>query len=210
MTRNHGTTLRVLLATLTVLVLAEDARAASSIVLPRAGQVGFGAQGAFGALTKGGTLGQEFGSGPGLAVRMRYRMRYERAIGLSFEAQSLDAREQRLASDLPFDLAADVRIQQMNLLLSGVEMYQMFGTRTRTTKMISAGIGIAQPTIKLSDGETVFPGDGLYLSAGAGVEHFFYRSWAFDLSTRYQAVFQDQRVNHDIQAQLGLICYASF
>jgi hypothetical protein len=57
----------------------------------------------------------------------------------------------------------------------------------------------------------MFPwNDGVYVSAGAGLERFIYRSWALDLSTRYMAVFAGGKANHDLQASLGFIFYASY
>ena len=46
--------------------------------------------------------------------------------------------------------------------------------------------------------------------AGAGVERFFFGSWAWDLSGRYVAVFDDGSVNHLFQASAGVIIYASY
>ena len=36
------------------------------------------------------------------------------------------------------------------------------------------------------------------------------RSWAFDLSTRYQVIFLPQDRNHDVQLALGVIFYAGY
>jgi len=177
-------------------------RAEPTIVLPRPGQVGVGLQGQYGSLSKSGDLGELFGNGPGIAVRLRYRMRYERAIGLSFESHQLDARSTAGT--------ADTSASQITMIMSGFDIYQLFGTRTRTTKMLSVGLGLMQPSVKLNDGETTFPDDGIYLSAGAGLERFFYHSLAFDLSTRYFAIFQHGQTTHDVQASLGIIFYASY
>lgn len=183
-------------------LVAVCAHAQGNVVLPRPGQVGLGVQGQYGTLLKSGEVGSLFDSGPGLAVRLRYRMRYERAIGLSFESQEFDAR--RTFSDSLF------APKTATAVLTGFEVYQMFGTRTRTTKMVSVGLGLAQITYELVDGEKTFPGDGMYLSAGAGIERFLYRNWALDLSTRYQAVFHRSKVNHDLHAAVGVIFYASY
>jgi hypothetical protein len=197
---------------------AEPAFAASSIVLPRPGQVGLEVGGGFGVLLDSGELGSIYNQGPTFAVRARYRMRYERAIGLSFESQTFDTREAAPA----FVEGADSTIAptKTSLILSGLEFYQLFGTRTRTTRMIMAGVGLAQARAKLNSGDTQLidvpgeaptgSGDGLFVSAGAGVERFFYRSWAWDLSARYQAVFRNGKPNHDLQAALGVIFYASY
>lgn len=186
--------------------VAVPARAAGSIVLPRPGQVGVGIQGGYGTLLKSGDLGNDFGNGPTLAFRLRYRMRYERALGLSFEGQRFEIRtpgtEFPAGSGLPGP-------NNVNTILSGIEFYQMFGTRTRTTKMVMVGAGLAQTSGKTDEG-TVYPGDGSYVSAGAGIERFLIRSWALDLSTRYVALFLRDHRNHDLQVALGLIFYASY
>ncbi|MBI1799849.1 MAG: hypothetical protein HYR73_09215 [Candidatus Eisenbacteria bacterium] len=194
---------RVLLVVLGVTVEIARAEAASMLVLPRPGQLGLTVQGQYGSLLDSGNLGSEFGSGGGLAVRLRYRMRYERAIGLSFENQTLDARSAPTS-------ATDST--QMSMLLSGADFYQLFNTSGRTQEMLSVGAGIAQIHYTLRDGETEYPleGDGVYVSAGVGIERFFYRSFAFDLSGRYYAVFEGGKTNHDLQAAAGIIFYASY
>jgi len=186
----------------------------ASIVLPRAGQVGIGIQAQGGTLLSGGGLGEEFGSGAGLAVRLRYRMRFERAVGLSFDVQHLEARDpsgREGAFDSLTDAPAVLR-EKLKVVTAGIEFYQLFDTRSRTVKMISAGAGLAQISARLSNGETQFPlaGDGFYLSLGAGLERFVYRSLAWDLSTRYMSVFHDGKLNHDLQLQAGFIFYAAY
>lgn len=190
------------------------ARAANDIVLPRAGQVGIGMQVQGGTLLSAGELGHEFGAGPGLTFKIRYRMRFERAIGLTFDAQELHARHP-FGGAGAFDSLEDfpaVRRDRLKLVTAGIEFYQMFDTRERMVKMLSAGAGLAQLSAHLSNGETQFPlaGDGVFLSAGAGLERFVFRSWAWDLSSRYMMLFHDGKMNHDLQAQLGLIFYASY
>jgi opacity protein-like surface antigen len=182
--------------------------AATTIVLPRPGQVGIGVQGGYGALVPTGDLGSVFSDGASFAVRLRYRMRYERGLGLSFEGDRFSAKA--LHTYQPDSAFAD----RLSVTLSEFELYQLFGTRTPTVKMISLGIGLAQQRVQLSTGETLlsgdFSGDGLSLSAGLGVEKFFYRSWAFDLSARYHAMFINQQVGHNVQIALGIIGYAGY
>ena len=202
-----GSWLLVLLA-----LPAAPTRAAGTVVLPRSGQVGLALQGQYGSLLDQGDLGKEFGSGPGLAVRLIYRMRYERGMGLSFESQKFDARDPSRAKTAFTALQDSSRRDQLTANLAGIDFYQLFDTRTSTVKMLSAGVGLAQVYAHLNNGETQYPdkGDGLYVSAGAGVERFFYRSWAWDLSARYHAIFHDGQVNHDLQASLGLVFYAAY
>ena len=195
---------RIAIAVVTgvLMSLSAIATAAPNIVLPRPGQIGIGIQGQYGMLAKSGDMGNEFSNGPGLGIRLRYRLRFERAIGLSFEGHQIDSR---------VVVPADTAFRKLSLIMSGVEIYQLFGTRDRTTRMLSVGVGLAQPSVEQNDGVTNYLlEDGLYVSAGAGLERFFFRSWAFDLSTRYFAIFQNAKTNHDFQAQLGLIFYASY
>lgn len=197
-------------------VLSGVAADAASIVVPRAGQVGIGMNGSFGTLARGGSLGSEFGSGPGLGVRLRYRMRYERAIGLSFDMHQLDSR----VPGFPEGAFLGPRSQSDSLLtrdrvsisLTGVELYQMFDTRSRNVKWLSVSAGIVQASARLSNGETQYPlsSDGTFLGFGGGVERFVYRSWALDLSARYQALFYDSSVNHNLQVSAGMIFYAAY
>ena len=181
--------------------------AAWVVVPPRAGQVGIGIQGQGGMLVESGSLGTDYDSGSGITVRLRYRMRYERGLGLSFESQSFEVRRY-ITPVVPNDAVP----KRLSLFTAGPEVYQMFGTTTTTHKMLSVGAGLAKVAVKLTDGQTSFPtaGDGVYLSAGAGIEKFFWQSWAIDLSTRYLSVFHDGKPNHDLQASVGFIFYASY
>jgi hypothetical protein len=187
------------------LTLAGSAQAKILVVPPRAGQLGVGIAGQYGTMLSTGGLGEEFGSGAGLGVRLRYRLRYERAIGVSFEQQKFDVRHE---ADSTF------AEKTLTLLNTSVEFYQLFGTRGRTTKMLSAGFGIVQPSKKLADGEVKLGGndvlDGAFISVGAGIERFFYQSLGLDLNLHYQTIFQNGSTNHDIQAAAGLVFYASY
>lgn len=195
--------LPALVAWITILGVAPAVGAERMIVPPRAGQVGIGIQGQYGGLMKSGGIGEDFDTGPGLAVRLRYRMRYERGLGLSFESQRFDVRVPSLA---------DTAAKHLTLYQYGIDVYQMFGTRTRTTRWLSAGFGLAQPRRTLNSKEVEFgtDKDGVYVCAGAGFERFVWQSWAIDASTRYSTVFIDGKANHDFQVSLGLIVYASY
>src|SRR5262245_9165879 len=128
---------------------AAPALAQSSISLPRPGQVGIALQGGYGGFLEQGNVGSVFGNGPEFTVRLRYRMRYDRALGLSFEAQKLDARVTET-----FDPAnpIDAAPEKLSLILSGLEFYQMFGTRTPAVKMLMVGVGLAQYRTELNSG----------------------------------------------------------
>ena len=174
------------------------------VVLPRPGEIGFAGLAQYGTLLKQGEIGDAFGSGPGIALRLRYRMRYERGLGLTFERQGFNPREK---SD------ADTAAKNTTIQAEGFEVYQMFGTRTRTVRMLSAGVGLVQASQKLNDNETLVSGpgvgDGFYISLGGEVEYFFWQSWAVDLGLRYHAVILNETTNHDFQIGAGLVFYAS-
>lgn len=184
------------------------------VVPPRPGQVGFSAQGEFGSMLSSGGMGGDFDFGPGFAVRLKYRMRYERGLGLTFESQSFEARANPTftnpvdGSPIPPDTSIAPR--KITLVLSGMDFYQMFGTRSTLTRMLSAGFGLVQVHATLNDGETEFRPDGFYATVGGGLEKFFFRSLAYDLTGRYIAVFQDGSTNHQFQAALGLVFYAAY
>ena len=193
---------------------AAPARAANTIVLPRSGQVGVGISGSFGTFLPTGELGNEFGSGPGLSVRLRYRMRFERAIGLTFDAERMNSRDPSGAAGA-FDSLTDapaVLRDYMKMVTAGFEFYQLFDTRERTVKYLSAGAGLAQISAHLTDGETQYPiaGDALFVSVGAGFERFFFRSWAWEMAFKYKPVLHDGKINHDLQGNVGLIFYAGY
>jgi hypothetical protein len=178
---------------------------------PRAGQVGIGFQFAYGQLLQTGDFGNEFGGGASYDIRMRYRMRYDRAIGLSFESHRYDV---NTVTPLDPNDQSTIAPERLNSSLAGFDLYQMFGTRTANVKMISISAGIAQERVKLNDGETEvsghYSGDGIFLGAGLGLERYVYRSIALDLSGRYHAIFRDGKPHHDVQAAIGFIFYAGY
>jgi hypothetical protein len=194
---------------------AAGARAERLVAPPRPGQIGLCAQGLYGSLLKSGEFGRDFSSGPGLAVQLRYRMRYERGFGLSFEAHNFDVRPTATFTDPETGgtLTPDSTFAPKKLTfdLYGVDFYQMAGTRTATTRFVSVGAGLAHPVRTLNDNEIDFTGgeDGAYVTLGAGMERFFWQSWAWTIGARYYAVFRNGSTNHDLQAAAGLVFYAT-
>ena len=176
----------------------------AKVVLPRPGDIGFAGVAQYGTLAKTGEIGENFDTGPGFGLRLRYRMRYERALGISFERHGFDPRVKS---------AADTAAKTCTILTTGLDVYQMFGTRTRATKMLSVSVGLAHVDQKLNDNETQSSGpgvgDGFYVGAGGGIEYFFWQSWAVEVSMRYHAVILNSTTNHDIQFAAGLVFYAS-
>jgi hypothetical protein len=207
------------LALLALVLLVGTAGAGAIIVPPRPGQVGIGMSPNVATLLDNGDLGAGFASSgtPGLSVQLRYRMRYERGFGLTWDQQELDVRDGARFWDSSagtyIDPASDLYPKKMNLYLYGLEFYQMFDTRAKTVKLLSVGAGIAHPVRVLKDNELWFPledpGDGFFLSAGGSIERYFVGSFGADLSARYRLILHGGSSNHDLQVSLGLIWYAS-
>lgn len=178
---------------------------AANVVLPRPGQIGFSGEGHLGTLTRGGEYGKLFGTGTGLAIRVRYRMRYERGLGLSFERQGFEVRDKVDTTAAP---------RTLTLQTATLDVYQMFGTRTNTVRMLSASLGLSQGTQKLEGGETkvggVGTGDALVLGLGGGLERFVWQSWALNAGVRYYAHLHQQKVNHAVHVYAGAIFYAGY
>lgn len=202
--------IRCALLVAAAIAVATPVLAEPRVVLPRAGQVGIGVQGGYGMLLKNGAIGDTFEGGESYTVRLRYRMRYERGLGLTFENNSFQARTK---TDY-LGTQASIAPERLGVILSGLEFYQMFNTRTRNVSMLSLGAGLVQQRVRTNSNETelsgTFSGDGLYLSAGAGIERFVYRSIAVDVSTRYYAMFRDGKPGHNLQVALGAIFYAGY
>jgi len=190
---------------LMTLMAAAAAHAAWIVVPPRPGQIGVAIDGQYGSFLSGGGLGSEFGAGGGLGVRVRYRMQYERAIGISFERCDYTVRHN---ADTTF---ADHTVTLIN---TGAEFYQLFGTEGKTTRMISAGFGITQVSKKLNDGEEKLGGndvgDGGFVMLGVGLERFFVQAFGLDLNAHYELIFQNGSTNQLITASAGLVFYAGF
>jgi hypothetical protein len=199
------------IALLSLVLATASAHAAARVEPPRAGQVGLGLQLSYGSLLKSGDTGNEFGSGGSYAVRVRYRMRYQRAIGFSFEAHHYDVREPQ-----PYVAGQDSTIlpDRLDTSLAGLDFYQMFGTRTANVSYVLVSGGVAIERVALNDGETEisgkFSGDGLYVGVGGGLERFVWRAVALDASARYYGIFREGRPHQSVQAQLGFIFYAGY
>ena len=192
------------LAAVAAMLWAPASAFGAKVVLPRPGDIGFYGVAQYGTLLKGGEMGNDFNSGPGFSVGLRYRMRYERGLGLTFERHGFDPRTKS---------SADTAASKLTVLMTGAEIHQMFGTRTRAVKMLTAGVGLAQASQKLNSKETLLSGpgvgDGFYVSLGGEIEYYVWRSWAMDFRLRYQAVILNQSTNHDFQLGFGLAFYAT-
>ena len=171
----------------------------------RDGTLSLGMQGGYGTLFAGTGFADEFNHGWGLAVRVRYRLNEDQAVGVSFEGQHLDAKRD---PDNPTDPA------WLQDLTTTVEYYQFFRTRKRTPQYLLIGAGLLQTRRHLQDGEIDFPGDGGAITVGAGTEYWWKRTLTFDLSLRYYGYIKGEdsgatSLTHGVRAALGFHYYTS-
>lgn len=152
-----------------------------------------------------GSWGSLFDFGEGIAVRVRYSLARNRAIGLSFEDQRF-----RRQGDLP-------RTHPDQLQLTQVlgEYYIYFARPRKITQYVVFGAGIHRPVLRIetedSTGRTLeenaFPGTNLTVMVGAGAEYFLGRQASIDLSLRGYGINSDPERTATGELALGIHYY---
>ncbi len=139
----------------------------------RPGTLSLGATFDYSSLTGGSSLAQDFRSGPGFQVRVRYRMAGGWTVGSSFGQET-------------FAHSASVdSVDRMRVISAGVELGRYFGNHARPM-YVTLGAGVWNPTVFRAD-EDVYEAnkaDRVYLSGTIGTEVFVRRSVALDFSAR--------------------------
>jgi hypothetical protein len=171
----------------------------------RDGTLSLGLQGQYGTLFAGTGFADEYNHGLGLAVRVRYRIGEDQAVGVSFEGQRTDAKKDPVG---PFDPA------WLQSITTTIEYYQFFRTRKRTPQYLMIGGGLLQTRRHLNDGEIDFPGDGGALTVGAGTEYWWKRTLTFDFSVRYYGLIKGEdngttSLTHGVRGAIGFHYYTS-
>ncbi|UCF79135.1 MAG: outer membrane beta-barrel protein [Candidatus Eiseniibacteriota bacterium] len=167
--------------------------------------VGF--QGQYGLLMGEATETEHFDNGAGYAVRLRYYLGRNRALGVSLERQSFAGGDA---------ISPDERPEEMNVSVVTVDYFWYFDRKSQLTHYITVGAGVHHPGRDYSayvsaDDEwvgysTVGP-DGIALSLGAGLEYFFHRVVAVDLSARGYGLFGQDGTLGSVQAAVGFNFY---
>jgi hypothetical protein len=195
--------------------------AALLIAMPAAGQnrvdrvgtIGLSVSGLYGAVTGNSRYGQEFSSGPGMAIGLRYVTSRHISLGLSFHSQRYDANETGQALD---DL--DLRMTDIRF-----DTYYYRDRGANAPQYFLVGIGLFRPEVRHSANEISFPTENLVLCAGMGAEVFIRETWGLDFSARATGYFGngfspeeiaagDQTVSEGnfsagFQGQIGLFYY---
>lgn len=170
----------------------------------REGTVSLGGQAQYGTYFARTGFGRVYGAGPGMAVRLRYRTSRETALGISFEAQRMNADD---------DPVEDLDPEWLRTITTTLEYYQYFAVKKRTPRYLLAGAGLAQTRRRLNNGETDFPGDAGVLTLGGGTEIWWKRWFTIDLSLRYYMFARSRDgvwdLSHNVQAAAGVQFYTS-
>jgi len=177
----------------------------------REGTFSFGVQGQLnGLLSASGDEYEPFslanGSGldamkAGLAVRIRIAIDRQSAFGFGFEAIGY---ERATSTDDLADFEVTARDTAASMHISAVsgEYYRYFHRKAKQTPYLVGGIGWFRPEVRFREIATRFPGSGVMLSFGGGLEHFFAPSVSLDISARGNGLFADG--GHGIGAQIGI------
>ncbi len=140
----------------------------------------------------------------GVAVRLRMAIDRQSAFGISFETLGFDRTGAEIAA---FEEAARDTAQTMHAAVVTGEYYRYFARKAKDTPYVVAGLGWFRPEIRFGDFATRFPGSGLTLTFGGGLEHFFSRTVSLELSVRSHALFHDEGTSSSAEASLGLRFY---
>ncbi len=125
--------------------------------------------------------GNNFDSGLGLTLGLRYVLNDHWSLGGAFLAQNFDA-----SGD-----AAD-RIKKLAMTILLLETYYYGNRRANAAQYLSLGIGLYRPEIHgQGSSEVAFPSESLTLVAGLGTEVFIVESFGLELSGRAFGYFGD-------------------
>jgi len=195
----------------TVFITVVTASVASAEWRPRVvrkGTLSLGLYGQGATILGGGELGSDFGFGPGLGARLRYRTSRESALSFNFAAQTYKANDGTFTAD-------SIAVDNLTAITTTVEYVQYFRVRKRAPRYVLIGAGLLQTRRNLANDLTEFPGDGGVLTVGAGTEIWWKRTFSFDLALRYNAYIKSKEfedgtdVTSTLEISLGFQFYTS-
>ncbi|MCX5799813.1 MAG: hypothetical protein NTX17_00235 [Candidatus Eisenbacteria bacterium] len=140
----------------------------------------------------------DFDSGTGFAMRLRYYLGNNRAFGISFESQVFDAVPAPVSDDQP-------RGFKDAIVMADYLFY--FDRESSLSRYVVVGLGLHHPGRDYRSGSEVGP-DGLAASLGGGLEYFFHRSTSVDVSVRGYGLFgQGDGLLGSVEAAVGMNFY---
>jgi hypothetical protein len=142
----------------------------------------------------------------GLAVRLRIGIDRASAFGFGFEAIGYDRATS--TSDLAdFEVSSRDTAASMHISAVSGEYVRYFNRKAKQTPYAVAGVGWFRPEVRFGDTATRFPGSGVMLSLGGGMEHFFAPSVSLDISARANGLFAESGRGFGGQLAIGLRFY---
>ena len=156
-----------------------------------------GVQGQYGFLAGDAEATDEFDQGAGYALRLRYYLGNDRALGFSMENQRFDG--VAIAGDVP-------QPRDMSVAIFTADYLMYFQRASALSRYVTFGVGFHHPAREYQDGSEVGP-DGLVLTAGAGLEYFFHRVVSVDVCVRGYGLFGQGGLLGSGQAAAGLNFY---
>jgi len=156
-----------------------------------------GVQGQYGKLIGDAEATDEFDQDAGYALRLRYYLGNDRALGFSMENQRFEG----------VPIGGDVaQPRRMSVAVLTADYLFYFQRASALSRYVTVGVGFHHPSRNYEDGSEVGP-DGLVLTAGAGLEYFFHRVVSVDVCVRGYGLFGQGGLLGSGEAAAGLNFY---
>ena len=167
----------------------------------RPGTISLGLQGGYGVVRGTSRLADGFDHGPSYAFRFRYMLSPSFALGFSFENQRFGNRG---GAPSPEPGASDSTIHMSTVSAEGV----FFVHREReVTPYFIGGIGHAAPDIVDEVLGSARVNEGMFLTAGAGLERFVRPRFSLDFSLRGYGLISNSEFTSFAQITAGIHLY---
>jgi hypothetical protein len=167
----------------------------------RPGTISLGLQGGYGVVRGTSRLADGFDHGPSYAFRFRYMLSPSFALGFSFENQRFGNRGGVPSSEPG---ASDSTIHMSTVSAEGVFF---FHREREVTPYLLGGIGHAAPDIVDEVLGSARVNEGMFLTAGAGVERFVRPRFSLDFSLRGYGLISNSEFTSFAQITAGIHLY---
>jgi hypothetical protein len=195
----------LLLCSIVLIGAAVPSVCSAGPIFEEKGTLTMGLHGQYGLLVGDAPAADDFDSGLGYGLRLRYYLGGNRALGISLDRQTFEGAASSPTADRP---------EEMNVAIITMDYYWYFDRKSDLPRYISIGAGVHHPSKDYSEYSNnawvpyskVGP-DGIVVSIGAGVEHFFHRVAAVDFSVRGHALLGQGGALGSVEATMGLNFY---
>jgi len=145
------------------------------------GTAAFGAGGSYGNILGDSRFGNDFSTGGGYNLLLRY---------VASEHVSLQANFQNQSYSYDGVVAADEEVPITRLVTTSFEASMLFfrNRNADASQYFTVGLGLYRPEIRLEEDpnypSALFPGENFMFFGGLGVELFLRENWAIDIQAR--------------------------